>query len=186
MTETQTQNNPQSGQSFREAVVGLERGDFSRMEPFFVEDSSLARGRCQIIKWYEGGYFQNEHKALNEAFTCACFNGRTSVAKYLLDKGVDPIAGDATGMNAFHWAANRGHMDTVRFLIEQKVPLEIRNMYGGTVLGCTVWSAVHEPMKNPLIVIEALIEAGANLEEAGYPTGNEGVDNLLRRHFAKP
>jgi hypothetical protein len=186
MTESQEQKDAQNDLSFRDAVLGLEHGDFSRMEPLFIEDSSRGHDQCQIIAWYENGYFQNEPKALNEAFTCACFNGRTSVAKFLLEKGVDPIAGDATGMNAFHWAANRGHLDTVRFLIERKVPLELRNMYGGTVLGSTVWSAIHEPMRNPLIVIEALIDAGANLEEAGYPTGNESVDNLLRRHLAKP
>jgi hypothetical protein len=186
MNERSEKNAPSADPLFRDAVLGLERGDFTRMEPLFVEDPSLGRAQCQIIAWYEAGYFQNEPKALNEAFTCACFNGRTGVAKFLLENGVDPIAGDATGMNAFHWAANRGHLDTVKFLIEQKVPLELRNMYGGTVLGSTVWSAINEPMKNPLIVIEALINAGANIDEAGYPTGNKGVDDLLRRLLAKP
>src|SRR5258708_39205995 len=90
---------------FRDAVRGLERGDFSRLEPLFDEDPSLDLQPCRIVAWYEAGYFANEPKALDEAFTCACFNGRTRVADFLLEKGVDPAAGANTGLNGFHWAA---------------------------------------------------------------------------------
>jgi hypothetical protein len=165
---------------FRDAVRGLERGDFSRLEPLFVEDPSLGRHFCRIVAWYEKGYFNNEPKALAEAFTCACFNGRTLVADFLLKKGIDPAAGANTGLNAFHWAANRGHLDTVKLLIEQKAPLEIKNMYGGTVLGTAVWSAINEPRADHLAIIKALIAAGANLDAAEYPTGNERIDEVLR------
>lgn len=108
------------------------------------------------------------------------------MADFLLKQGVDPAAGDKTGSNAVHWAADRGQLDTVRLLIERKAPLEVKNMYGGTVLGATVWSAIHEPRPNHFAIIEALIEAGARIEEAGYPTGSEAVDAVLRRHGAKP
>jgi hypothetical protein len=167
---------------FLDAIRGLERGDFSRLEPLFIEDPSLGSGQCTIVAWYEEGRFDNEPKALSEALSCACFNGRTRVAEFLMDKGVDPAAGDGTGMNAFHWAADRGQLDTVRLLIERKAPLEIKNMYGGTVLGCTVWSAINETRPDHLLIIEALIEAGANLDAAGFPSGNESIDELLRSH----
>jgi hypothetical protein len=170
---------------FRDAVRGLERGDFSRLEPLFGENPSSGDDRCRILEWYENGYFDDEPKALAEAFTCACFNGRTRVADYLRKKGVDPAAGAETGLTAFHWAANRGRLETVQFLIERRAPLEIKNMYGGTVLGCAVWSAVNEPRADHLAIIEALIAAGAKLDAADYPTGNECVDELLRRHGAK-
>ena len=169
---------------FRDALRGLHRGDFSRLEPLFIEDPGLG-GRCRIAAWYEEGRFEAEPKALAEAFSCACFNGRTSVAEFLLDKGVDPAAGGCTGMNAFHWAADRGKLDTVKLLIERNAPLEIENMYGGTVLGCTVWSAINEPRANHLATIEALIEAGANIDAAEYPSGDERIDDVLRRHGAK-
>jgi hypothetical protein len=171
--------------AFRDAVRGLERGDFSRLEPLFTEEASPDRQPCRIVAWYEKGYFDGEPKALNEALTCACFNGRTRVADFLLKKGVDPAAGANTGLNAFHWAANRGHLDTVRWLLERKAPLEIKNMYGGTVLGTAVWSAINEPRADHLAIIEALIAGGAKLDAAGYPTGNERVDELLRNHGAK-
>lgn len=169
---------------WRDALRGLERGDFSRLEPLFDKDRSLDGHRCRIVDWYEKGYFENEPKALAEALTCACFLGRASVADFLLTEGVDPAAGTGTGLSAFHWAANRGNLDTVKLLIERKAPLELVNMYGGTVLGCTVWSAINEPRIDHLAIIEALLAAGANIDEAEYPTGDERVDQVLRRNRA--
>lgn len=170
---------------FRAAIRDLEEGNFSRLEPLFRNLASSSRATCQIIEWYDLGYFKNEPKALNEALTCACFNGCTSVAKFLMDRGVDPLAGFGTGMNGFHWAANRGQLETVKLLAERKVQMEVENMYGGTVLGCTVWSAVHEPRAGQMEVAEALLIAGANVDAAEYPSGNARVDEILRRHGAK-
>jgi Ankyrin repeats (3 copies) len=169
--------------AWRDALRRIERGDFSWSEPLFNEVPSREGERCRIIQWYEKGYFEHEPKALAEALTCASFLGRTSVAEFLLDKGVDPAAGIGTGLSAFHWAANRGNLDTVKLLIERNAPLEQRNMYGGTVLGCTTWSVINEPRSDHLAIIEALLAAGANIDEADYPTGNERVDELLRRYL---
>jgi hypothetical protein len=165
---------------FLDAVQGLKAGDFSRLEPLFIDDSLTDGQRCRIIEWYEDGLFANEPTALQEALTCACFLGRTSVAEYLLEQGVDPSAGNGTGLDGFHWAANRGQLETVMLLIGHKTPLETRSMYGGTVLGTAVWAAINEPKTDHLRIIEALIKAGARLDEAGYPTGNERVDEALR------
>ena len=168
-----------------DALGGLERGDFSRLEPMFDIHPSPEGDKCRILDWYENGYFDNEPKALAEALTCACFLGRTGVADFLVTHGVDPAAGTGTGLSAFHWAANRGNLDTVKLLIERKAPLELVNMYGGTVLGCTVWSAINEPKVDHIAIIEILLAAGANIEGADYPTGNERVDEVLRRNGAK-
>lgn len=168
-----------------DALRGLERGDFSRLEPLFDSLPALEGGKCRMVDWYEKDYFEDHPKALAEALTCACFLGRTGVAQFLLNEGVDVVAGTSTGLSALHWAANRGHLDTVKLLIERGAPLEQRNMYGGTVLGCTTWSARHEPRSDHIPIIEALLVAGANIDESGYPTGNERVDELLRRHGAK-
>jgi len=101
--------------------------------------------------------------------------------KYLLAQGVDPAGGAATGLNAFHWAANRGQLEAVRLLIDAKAPLETRNSYGGTVLSGTVWAAFHEPRSTHLHIIEELLRAGARVDAVDYPTGNERIDVLLRR-----
>jgi len=169
---------------FREALRRLKRGDFSALEPLFLARSNVATDRPRIIEWHEAGLFDDEPQALAEALSCACFNGRTGVAGYLLTHGVDPTAGAGTGMDAFHWAANRGNLETVRLLIRHKAPLESRNMYGSTVLGFAVWSAINEPKSDHLEIIQELLIAGARVDEAGYPTGHERIDAMLRSHGA--
>jgi ankyrin repeat protein len=169
---------------FRDALQGLRRGDFSRLEPLFDGGFGPAGNRPRIVEWYEEGRFSEEPNALAEALTCACFLGRTSVADYFLARGVDPSAGAATGLNALHWAANRGQLETARLLIRRKVPLETRSMYGGTVLGTAVWSAINEPRPDHLQIVEELLDAGARLDEVNHPTGNSRVDAVLRRHGA--
>ncbi len=164
---------------FRDALHGLQSGDFSRLEPCFT-----ARGPAQIVRWHQEGRFRGEAQAVAEALTCACFLGRTDVAEYLLAQGVDPSAGASTGMDALHWAANRGQLEIVRLLLRQKAPLETRSMYGATVLGTAVWSAIHEPRPDQLQIVEELLNAGARVNEVEYPTGNEQIDALLQRFGA--
>jgi ankyrin repeat protein len=138
---------------FEEAIEGLRRGDFSRLDPLFAHGT--------IIQWYEAGRFRDEPIALLEALSCACFNGRIAVAEYLLNHGVNPSGGNGTGLDAFHWAANRGQLEAVRLLIRHKAPLETRSMYDGTVLGTALWSARNEPRPDHPQIIEELLKAGA-------------------------
>ncbi len=142
---------------FDDAIEGLLRGDFSRLHPLF-EDGS-------IIAWCEAGRFRDHPIALSEALSCACFNGCIPVAEYLLNHGVDPSGGSGTGMNAIHWAANRGQLEAVRLLLRHSVPLETRSMYGGTVLGTARWSARNEPKPAHAQIIEELLKAGARPED---------------------
>jgi ankyrin repeat protein len=160
---------------FADVVRGLIAGDFSRLDPLF-------EGRpCRIIEWFEAGLFADQPQALAEALTCACFNGRTEVVDYLLAHGIEAPGGANTGLNGFHWAANRGQLEVVTLLISRQAPLEMRSMYDGTVLGTAVWSAINEPRPDHLRIIEALIKAGARVDDVGYPTGRETVDKVFRR-----
>ena len=164
-----------------DALRGLRNGDFSRLDALFQsQDVSLP----QIVKWIEQECFRGHDQELSEALTCACFNGRTQVAEYMLNRGISPSGGAGTGLNAIHWGANRGQLDAVRLLLRTNVPLESRSMYGGTALGTAVWSAINESRPDHLVIIEELLAAGAQVQEAGYPTKNEGIDTLLRRHGA--
>jgi len=167
---------------FGEALQGFERGDFSRLEPLFEPDQTAGK-RPRILQWFEEGLFREEPGALAEAFSCACFLGKTRTAEYLLREGVVPSGGASTGLNAFHWAVNRGQLETVRLLIRWKAPLEPRSMYGGNVLDTAVWSAINEPRPDHLRIIEELLDAGARLEHEEYPTGHEDVDLILRQHY---
>lgn len=121
----------------------------------------------QIVDWYESGKFADEPEMLAEALSCACMLGRTATAKYLLDKGVDPYAGMKTWLAGPHYAASSGHLETIKMLIEKGVPLEVQNGYGGTVFEQAIWSAVNEYRPSHAAIVEALVEAGAVVDD-GY------------------
>ena len=169
---------------FQDAVRGLRRGDFTRLAHVFQADPSTEPRLPRIITWCEEGRFESESQALAEALTCACFLGETDVAEYLLKQGVDPSGGSGTGLNAFHWAVNRGQLEAVRLLLEWKAPHEARSMYGGNVLDTAIWSAVNEPRPRQREIVEELLKAGARLHDEKLPTGNEELDAILRRRVA--
>ncbi len=101
------------------------------------------------------------------------------MAAFLLDRGVDPAAGMATGMSALHYAASAGHLDVVKLLIQRGAPMELKNRFGGTVLDQALYSALNEPRPDHPRIIEALLAAGADVEAVG---GLEAVREVLRRH----
>ena len=165
--------------AFEDAVAGLLRGDFSDSEPLFVARSGA---RPQVLVWLDEGRFAAEPAALAEAFSCACFLGCDEVVDALLRAGVHPDGGILTGMNAFHNAANRGHLETVRRLIRAGASLEAVNRFGGTVLSCTLWSAIKDSRPAHAAIVAELLAAGAKVDAGWYPTGHPGVDAALLAH----
>jgi hypothetical protein len=168
--------------AFDEALTGLRRGNFSQLEPLFQRQGD---SRPQIVEWVEAGRFRGHQQELEEALTCACFNGQTEVAEYLLSRGVPLTGGAATGLNAIHWAVNRGKLDAVRLLIRHKAPLESQSMYGGAVLDTAVWSAIHEPQNDHLAIIEELLTAGSRVEKVDFPTTRADINALLESYVRR-
>jgi len=134
-----------------------------------------------VVQWHEAGLYGDQTEALAEALTCACFLGRIEAAEYFLQRGIPPC-GAKTGLNAFHWAANRGQLEAVRLLVRWKAQMETRSMYGGNVLdtGCVVGDQ-RTQTESPSD-IEELLKAGARLETETYPTGHEVIDAMLLQH----
>lgn len=174
--------NRNSKLAFPDAVARFMAGDFSRLAPLF--ETPAGHLLCPVQKWFEDGLFATAPKALEEAFTCACFNGSVHMVEYWLAKGVNPNGGSNTGLNALHWAANRGQLQVVEILIKNNASLETINAYGGTVLACAVWSAIHEPKPEHIKIIEALLAAGARVDAVQIPSGDERIDATLRRNGA--
>lgn len=168
---------------FRDALRGLEHGDFTRLDPRFAWRQAAGQP-SPIIRWHGQGLFRDEPGALAEALTCACFLGRMETVEYLLCQGVAPAGGAKTGLNALHWAVNRGQLGAVRMLLGRKAPLEARSMYGGNALDTAVWSALNEPKPDHAAIIDELLRAGARLAGEEYPTGRGDVDALLRQYGA--
>jgi hypothetical protein len=160
----------------------LRNGDFTFLTPHFSRNGDQEPA---IVRLHRTGCFTDHPAELAEALTCACFVGAIDAAEYLIAAGVPPSGGSGTGMNAMHWAANRGQLAAVQLLLRHGAQLETRNAYGGTVLGAAVWAAVHETKPAHIAVIEALLEAGAAVHEAGYPSGDSAIDALLVRFGAR-
>ena len=152
------------------AVDALEKGDFSRLEESLGGPAGFDQ---QIIEWYEDGRFDDAPETRDEALSCACMLGRTETARYLIEKGVDPYAGMKTWLAGPHYAVSSGHLETVQMLLREKVPLEIKSLHGGTMLGQAFWSAVNEHKRTHADIIEALINAGAVVEPGTLDWWNE-------------
>jgi hypothetical protein len=177
---------------FLEALELLEEGSFTRLEELLGGPEGFDH---QIVEWHRQGYFTGHDTMLAEALTAACMLGRMEPAAYLLDQGVDPLAGIKTGLNGFHYAASSARLGVIRLLLERKVSLEVENMYGGTVLGQALWSAIHEyraDRDSHADIIEALIEGGARIQAGTLEWWNEQevpsletrrrVSGVLERH----
>jgi ankyrin repeat protein len=117
---------------------------------------------------------------LGKGFVWACAYGYNDVVAFLLDHGIDAAAGAGVDMTGLHLAAHEGHLDTVKLLLAHGAPLEAKNVYGGTVLGQTLWSVIHHPRPEHREIVEALLAAGARVGEDWF-TGNRSIDELLLR-----
>jgi ankyrin repeat protein len=115
---------------------------------------------------------------LGEGLVWACQYGHNDVVEFLLDHGVDPGAG--INMTGLHLAAHEGHLETVKLLLAHNAPLEAKNKYGGTALGQTLWSVIHNPMPAHRAIVEALVAAGARVDDDWF-TGSPAIDELLLR-----
>jgi ankyrin repeat protein len=173
-------------------VAAAALGRLDLVEGFLGEDGNLTAEAADV---HFPGAPKEPKAQMGEAFIRACRYGQNSVADFLLEKGVDPSAGANTAQTGFHLAADAGHLDTVKLLIERKAPLEVRNVHGGTVLGQAMWSAINEPQAEHVRIIEALLGAGAKIEdgslawlaqqEGGSSSAKARIAELLRRHGAK-
>jgi ankyrin repeat protein len=120
------------------------------------------------------------NEELGKGFVWACAYGYNDVVEFLLDHGVDPAFGAGIDMTGLHLAAHEGHLDTVKLLLAHNAPIEALNMYGGTVLSQTLWSAMHHPMPAHRDIIETLLAAGAKVED-DWITGIPVIDELVHR-----
>jgi hypothetical protein len=146
-------------------------------------------GRLDVVKSFlnDDGSLKNATQAQMESgFGWACEYGRNDVVEFLLDQRVDLRAGEKTNQTGLHWAVIGRQLETVNLLIKRGAPLEAKNVYGGTVLGQATWCVINDDRSVDYVpIISALLDAGARVEEADYPTGNERVDDLLHRSGAR-
>jgi len=149
--------------------------------------AAAAVGRLDLVKGFvAAGGDEAKKEDLEQALVHASSFGHAEVVEFLLEKGVDPSAKDHQAFTPLHWAAGNGHVGVVRLLLSRGAPLEVKNIYGGTVLDFTGWAAKNEPGRvDHLPVVELLLAAGADVD-AAFPSGDVRVDEVLSRHRAGP
>ncbi len=122
---------------------------------------------------------------LKDGFIYACGYGRNRVVEFLLGKDMDLAAHSGDGQTALHCATIGGHLDTVKLLLRHSAPLEVQNLYGGTVLGQTLWSAAHGGDPDVYIdILQALAAAGAKIPER-HVSVNTRVNAWLAEHGSR-
>ncbi len=145
-------------------------------------ESAAGVGRLDLVKRLSANATEAQTTA---AFLWACQCGRNNVIEFLLDKGADIAARDEHGQSGLHRAVLGAQLQTIKLLLARHAPLEVRNVYGGTVLGQTLWSAAHGGEPEVYIpIIETLIAAGAKLRDR-HPPVNPRVDELLRSYDSR-
>jgi len=150
-------------------------------------ETAAGVGRLDVVKsFFRKRQRKPPKKQLRLAFLYACSYGQKDVVEFLLDQGADLADGGGDGQTPLHCAVIHGQLEMVKLLLKYNPPLESRNIYGGTVLGQTAWSAAHggDP-KLYAEIIETLIAAGAEVPPRHVPV-NKPIDNLLRRYGSEP
>lgn len=146
---------------WEKTLCHLSEGNFTLLQEHLGGADGFHR---HIVAWHSAGNFDTEPEALAEALSCACMLGRVETTRYLLDAGVDVYAGMKTWLAGPHYAVSGGHLEILNMLLERNIPLEVKNLYGGTVLGQALWSAVNEHKDTHADIIAALIRADASIE----------------------
>ena len=157
------------------------------MKRFVVDAVTLAPdARLVDTRWLRVPRDPQAHIEL--ALVWAIKYTRMRVAEFLIQAGVDPAAKDNDQMTALHWAAATGMMDLIKVLLERGAPLEVKNRWGGTVLASTAYFAIYQPVQGVdyPAVLEALLDAGADVSAAAWAADDERIADVLRRHGARP
>jgi ankyrin repeat protein len=134
-----------------ESAAGIGRLDV--VKQFFHADGTLKPNATDVQKL--------------DGFAWACEFGRTAVAEFLLDRGVDVATKLRRnhGQTGLHWAATGGHVDTVQLLLDRGAPLDITDdSFAGTPLNWALhgWGTESDvPSDRYYAVIRLLVSAGA-------------------------
>lgn len=172
------------------AAAGL--GRLKLVQSFFTEDGHFKTNESDTPAW---GLPKEPLAQLESAFFYACTYGHIDVVSFLLSRGVDPNAQDTDGQTSLHCAVLGGQLNLVKWLLERNTPLEVRNVYGGTVLGQALWCLVNgNPELDYTPIIDALLSAGATIEPGTLnwlaqqvtlsSTKRMRIEHLLRQYGA--
>ena len=166
---------PRSAGNARSAVIACLANGRVRAAEFLATrgarldlESAAGIGRIEVMK----ACFRSDgslmppatKKDLQNGFLWACMYGHENEVAFLLDHGADLLEPLDSGATALHWAAGGAHQGVVSLLLGRGAPLEVLNMWGGTVLEHAGWGFEHSLPSNDFApVFEILLAAGAKI-----------------------
>jgi ankyrin repeat protein len=141
-------------------------------------------GRLDVVKSFfnDDGSLQPPAtpKQVKDGFAWACEFGRTSVADFLLQRGLEVSAKlRHDGQTGLYWAAYGGHARIVELLLQRGAPVDVKDeSYGGTPLGWALYAWGNlperaEPSEGYYDVVALLIRAGAKLDPHWYEANDD-------------
>ena len=149
-----------------EGAAGVGRLDL--VKSFFAADGSFTNGATQ--------------EQMNRGFAWACEYGRTKVAEFLLDMGMEigaPIRNH--GQTGLHWAAHCAHIATAKTLLKRGAAVDAKDAtWNTTPLSWALHGWSDPPPGTPRSkyynMVKLLVDAGATVDPAWLERENVKAD----------
>jgi ankyrin repeat protein len=139
-------------------------------------------GRIDLVKTLASSASEQE---LKDGFAWACEFGRTEVAEFLIQRGLETGTSlKHHGQTGLHWAALHGHLETAKLLLRHGAPVNVKDpSFDGTPLewGLYGWSGSANPRGLYHDVVALLIKNGAEFDLKSY----ESVEDPERQETVK-
>jgi ankyrin repeat protein len=116
---------------------------------------------------------------------------RPAAVRLMLELGFDPHVRGVHQSTVLDRACFHGYADIVQTLLahDRNPPLTVENEFGGTPIGTCIYGAMNgwdtgHPRDHGR-TLALLLDAGARPDPTIIPTGNDGIDGILRDWFRK-
>jgi hypothetical protein len=159
-------------------------------------EAAAGVGRLDVVRSFfstEGNLIPSATpKQMKDGFAWACEFGRTSVADFLLRRGIGIDAKlPHDGQTGLHWAAYGGHAETVKLLLERDAPVNATDeSYGGTPLEWALYQWGNSPSQaergSYYETVALLARSGAKLPDEWFQGDDDERQRAVRKLRSDP
>jgi ankyrin repeat protein len=140
-------------------------------------EGAAGLGRLDVVRTFfdESGALVPDvaREQFERAFLYACGYGRLDVARFLLERGIDPN-GSRGGETGLHWASLGPHPEIARLLLERRAALDVRDdVHKGTPLDWALFAwtrAEGQWRERGYELVALLLQAGAKVQRPWLET----------------